>query len=236
MKIAAECRGFRALTLYFSASSCWYAWFIALSSHFATFKSCVAFGDAIPPSLLPLREHFYLRTRLTSVRYYWHMDLYLTVSLVSGDTSWNVPVPLFHGTEIPWGSAEQKLWPNRSLKFSVSFLPCWLKLCTMVVISVSVPMAKLRQNDHILCRRAVPCLLPSLAFRSFLFSFSVFVVYLNFKASLLDWRRFKLVWCPWLNSIFVFKMKPGWATTKLLCVPWLGVCCVISSIHNRGVF
>ena len=183
-----------------------------------------------------LARTFLPETRLTSVRYYWHMDLYLTVSLVSGDTSWNVPVPLFHGTEIPWGSAEQKLWPNRSLKFSVSFLPCWLKLCTMVVISVSVPMAKLRQNDHILCRRAVPCLLPSLAFRSFLFSFSVFVVYLNFKASLLDWRRFKLVWCPWLNSIFVFKMKPGWATTKLLCVPWLGVCCVISSIHNRGVF
>ena len=46
MNIAAECRGFRALTLYFSACSCWYAWFIALSSHFASPKTCVAYGDA----------------------------------------------------------------------------------------------------------------------------------------------------------------------------------------------
>ena len=179
-----------------------------------------------------------LRTRLTyynSVRYYWRMDPYLTVSLVSGDTSWNVPVPLSEQRYLGGASAEQKMWPNRSLKFSVSFLPCWLKLCTMVVISVSLPVAKLRQNDHILCRRAFPFL--SASFASFsLFSFLLFVFYLNFKASFLDWLPFKLLWCPWLNSIFVFKMKPGWATTKLLCVPWPGVCCVISSIHNRGVF
>ena len=103
-----------------------------------------------------------LRTRLTdynSVRYYWRMDPYLTVSLVSGDTSWNVPVPLSEQRYLGGASAEQKMWPNRSLKFSVSFLPCWLKLCTMVVISVSLPVAKLRQNEHILCRRAFPRLL-----------------------------------------------------------------------------
>lgn len=176
MNIAAECRRFRALTLYFFASSCWYAWFIALSSLFATIKACVAFGD------VTFRSVTFALARKSIISFSsWERGLLITlltygsipygVSSIRGSTI---------GTKIPWGSTEQKMWPNRSLKFSVSFLFCWLKLCnlvmlfelitTMVVISISVPMAKLQQNDHILCRRAVPFL--SASFASFsLFSF-----------------------------------------------------------------
>ena len=133
MNIAAECRGFRALTLYFCACSWWYAWFIALSSHFATLRTCVAFGDAIPLSLLQLCENPWERGLLITI-------LLLLLLLLQRGLLITILLLLLTYGSIPYGVS--------SIRGYVVECPS-STIGTKIPWGVSVPNRKCDQIDHL---------------------------------------------------------------------------------------